>query len=153
MRPIVTIENDTFHSNINLEHLDLSYNSERDSEWVENQMAQEIENANPPLKLCLHKRDFVPGKGIIDNIIDFMEKRHNTLFVLSEYFVQSEWCKYELEFSHFCLFDENNNATILILLETVPKRFCKLRKLMITKTYLKLPLDEEQQHMFWSNLR
>ncbi|XP_069487403.1 toll-like receptor 2 [Ambystoma mexicanum] len=132
--------------------------SERDSEWVENLMAQELENANPPLKLCLHKRDFVPGKWIIDNIIDSMEKSHKTLFVLSEYFVQSEWCKYELEFSHFRLFDENNDATILILLEaiekeTIPKRFCKLRKLMNTKTYLEWPLDEEQQHMFWFNLR
>nr|AHB18364.1 toll-like receptor 2 type 2 [Andrias davidianus] len=132
--------------------------SERDSEWVENIMGQELENAHPPLKLCLHKRDFVPGKWIIDNIIDSMERSHKTLFVLSEYFVQSEWCKYELEFSHFRLFDENNDAAILILLEpiakkTIPKRFCKLRKLMNTKTYLEWPLEEAQQQIFWFNLR
>ncbi|KAJ1216368.1 hypothetical protein NDU88_003971 [Pleurodeles waltl] len=132
--------------------------SERDSEWVENIMGHELENANPPLKLCLHKRDFVPGKWIIDNIIDSMEKSRKTLFVLSEYFVQSEWCKYELEFSHFRLIDEKNDTVILILLEpiekeTIPKRFCKLRKLMNTKTYLEWPLEESQQHIFWFNLR
>ncbi|KAF1653286.1 Toll-like receptor 2 type-1, partial [Aptenodytes patagonicus] len=122
--------------------------SENDSDWVENIMVRELEQACPPFRLCLHKRDFVPGKWIVDNIIDSIEKSHKTLFVLSEHFVQSEWCKYELDFSHFRLFDENNDAAILVLLEpiqskAIPKRFCKLRKIMNTKTYLEWPLEEE----------
>ncbi|XP_026703918.1 toll-like receptor 2 [Athene cunicularia] len=132
--------------------------SEHDSDWVENIMVRELEQACPPFRLCLHKRDFVPGKWIVDNIIDSIEKSHKTLFVLSEHFVQSEWCKYELDFSHFRLFDENNDAAILVLLEpiqskAIPKRFCKLRKIMNTKTYLEWPLEEEQQEMFWFNLK
>ncbi|XP_068798449.1 toll-like receptor 2 type-1 isoform X2 [Struthio camelus] len=132
--------------------------SENDSDWVENIMVQELEQACPPFRLCLHKRDFVPGKWIVDNIIDSIEKSHKTLFVLSEHFVQSEWCKYELDFSHFRLFDENNDAAILILLEpiqskAIPKRFCKLRKIMNTKTYLEWPPGEEQQQIFWENLK
>nr|ACS92625.1 toll-like receptor 2 type 1 [Meleagris gallopavo] len=132
--------------------------SENDSNWVENIMVQQLEQACPPFRLCLHKRDFVPGKWIVDNIIDSIEKSHKTLFVLSEHFVQSEWCKYELDFSHFRLFDENNDAAILTLLEpiqsqAIPKRFCKLRKIMNTKTYLEWPPDEEQQQMFWENLK
>ncbi|XP_015264541.1 PREDICTED: toll-like receptor 2 [Gekko japonicus] len=132
--------------------------SEHDSGWVENVMVQELEQANPPFKLCLHKRDFMPGKWIVDNIIDSIEKSYKTLFVLSKHFVQSEWCKYELDFSHFRLFDENNDAAVLILLEpiqeqTIPKRFCKLRRLMNTKTYLEWPRDDNQQQIFWFNLR
>ncbi|NXU29191.1 TLR21 protein, partial [Thalassarche chlororhynchos] len=132
--------------------------SENDSDWVENIMVRELEQACPPFRLCLHKWDFVPGKWIVDNIIDSIEKSHKTLFVLSEHFVQSEWCKYELDFSHFRLFDENNDAAILVLLEpiqskAIPKRFCKLRKIMNTKTYLEWPLEEEQQEMFWENLK
>lgn len=144
-------------------HRDICYDafvsySERDSHWVENLMVQELEHFNPPFKLCLHKRDFVPGKWIIDNIIDSIEKSHKTVFVLSENFVKSEWCKYELDFSHFRLFDENNDAAILILLEpiekkAIPQRFCKLRKIMNTKTYLEWPTDEAQQEGFWLNLR
>ncbi|ELK17490.1 Toll-like receptor 2 [Pteropus alecto] len=144
-------------------HRDICYDafvsySERDSHWVENLMVQELEHFDPPFKLCLHKRDFVPGKWIIDNIIDSIEKSHKTVFVLSENFVKSEWCKYELDFSHFRLFDENNDAAILILLEpiekkTIPQRFCKLRKMMNTKTYLEWPTDEAQQEGFWLNLR
>ncbi|XP_054238921.1 toll-like receptor 2 type-1 [Indicator indicator] len=142
---------------------DISYDafvsySENDSDWVENIMVRELEQACPPFRLCLHKRDFVPGKWIVDNIIDSIEKSHKTLFVLSEHFVQSEWCKYELDFSHFRLFDENNDAAILVLLEpiqskAIPKRFCKLRKIMNTKTYLEWPLEEEKQEMFWENLK
>ncbi|NWT68654.1 TLR21 protein, partial [Prunella himalayana] len=132
--------------------------SENDSEWVENTMVRELEQACPPFRLCLHKRDFVPGKWIVDNIIDSIEKSRKTLFVLSEHFVQSEWCKYELDFSHFRLFDENNDAAILVLLEpiqskAIPKRFCKLRKIMNTKTYLEWPAGEEQQQVFWENLK
>ncbi|XP_045408097.1 toll-like receptor 2 [Lemur catta] len=132
--------------------------SEQDSYWVENLMVQELENFNPPFKLCLHKRDFIPGKWIIDNIIDSIEKSHKTVFVLSENFVKSEWCKYELDFSHFRLFDENNDAAILILLEpiekkAIPQRFCKLRKIMNTKTYLEWPSDGALQEGFWFNLR
>ncbi|KAG8507332.1 Toll-like receptor 2 [Galemys pyrenaicus] len=132
--------------------------SEQDAYWVENLLVQELEHFDPPFKLCLHKRDFVPGKWIIDNIIDSIEKSHKTIFVLSENFVKSEWCKYELDFSHFRLFDENNDAAILVLLEpiekkAIPQRFCKLRKVMNTKTYLEWPRQEEQREGFWQNLR
>lgn len=132
--------------------------SEQDSHWVENLMVQELEHFNPPFKLCLHKRDFIPGKWIIDNIIDSIEKSHKTIFVLSENFVKSEWCKYELDFSHFRLFDENNDSAVLVLLEpiekkAIPQRFCKLRKIMNTRTYLEWPTDEAQRDRFWLNLR
>ncbi|XP_059501409.1 toll-like receptor 2 type-2 [Stegostoma tigrinum] len=132
--------------------------SQMDSEWVENLLVSELESAHPPLTLCLHKRDFIPGKWIIDNIIESIEKSRKTLFVLSQHFVQSEWCKYELDYTHFRLFDENDDSAILVLLEvipkeTIPQRFCKLRKLMNTKTYLEWPQDEVGQQVFWFNLR
>ncbi|XP_035282217.1 toll-like receptor 2 type-2 isoform X2 [Anguilla anguilla] len=132
--------------------------SERDSEWLEEFLVPELEGAHPPFRLCLHKRDFLPGQWIVDNIINAMEKSHTTLFVLSRHFVSSEWCKYELDFSHFRLFDENNDTAVLILLEpiakeTIPKRFCKLRKFMNSRTYLEWPEDEEQRPLFWHNLK
>ncbi|XP_051675243.2 toll-like receptor 2 isoform X1 [Oryctolagus cuniculus] len=142
---------------------DVSYDafvsySEHDSYWVENLLVQELENSDPPFRLCLHKRDFVPGKWIIDNIIDCIEKSRKTVFVLSQNFVKSEWCKYELDFSHFRLFDENNDAAILVLLEpiekkAIPQRFCKLRKIMNTRTYLEWPTEEAEHAGFWGNLR
>uniref|UniRef100_A0A4W6BLA2 Toll-like receptor 2 n=1 Tax=Lates calcarifer TaxID=8187 RepID=A0A4W6BLA2_LATCA len=99
-----------------------------------------------PLTLCLHKRDFLPGQWIVDNIMSAMERSRRTVFILSENFVQSDWCRYELDFSHFWLFDGDagGDPAILILLEPlskddIPKRFCKLRKLMSSTTYLEWP--------------
>uniref|UniRef100_A0AAZ3PVS5 TIR domain-containing protein n=1 Tax=Oncorhynchus tshawytscha TaxID=74940 RepID=A0AAZ3PVS5_ONCTS len=132
--------------------------SEQDAEWVEEFLVPELEDSQPPLSLCLHKRDFLPGHWIIDNIIHAMERSRRTLFVLSEHFVHSEWCRYELDFSHFRLFDGDSEAAVLVLLEPiskddVPKRFCKLRKLMSSRTYLEWPQEDERRAEFWSNLR
>ncbi|KAK2817728.1 hypothetical protein Q7C36_021661 [Tachysurus vachellii] len=132
--------------------------SQHDAEWVEEILVPELESSEPPFALCLHKRDFLPGRWIVDNIIESIESSYRTLFVLSENFVTSEWCRYELNFSHFRIMDENNDSAILILLEpiakeTIPKRFCKLRKIMNSRTYLEWPQDEGRREEFWHNLR
>ncbi|KAM9335170.1 toll-like receptor 2 type-2 [Symphorus nematophorus] len=146
--------------------------SERDASWVENYLVPELEeprendddSANAtrprPLTLCLHKRDFLPGQWIVDNIMSAMERSRRTVFILSENFVQSDWCRYELDFSHFWLFEGegDRDAAILILLEPlskddIPKRFCKLRKLMSSTTYLEWPQEEEKIGDFWRSLR
>ncbi|XP_028445360.1 toll-like receptor 2 [Perca flavescens] len=132
--------------------------SEMDSGWVEAHLVPELEQAEPPLRLCLHKRDFVPGGWILDNIIDAIEKSHRTLFVLSQHFVMSEWCKYELDYTHFRLFDQNDDTVVLILLEpiekeTIPKKFCNLRRVMNSRTYLEWPDDEGLIPRFWQSLR
>ncbi|KAM4536954.1 toll-like receptor 2 type-2 [Odontesthes bonariensis] len=136
--------------------------SERDAGWVENFLVPELEEpretGSRPLTLCLHKRDFLPGQWIVDNIMSAIERSRRTVFVLSENFVQSDWCRYELDFSHFWLFDAGGDAAILILLEPlskddVPKRFCKLRKLMSSTTYLEWPQEDEGKEEFWRSLR
>ncbi|XP_032437863.1 toll-like receptor 2 type-1 [Xiphophorus hellerii] len=138
--------------------------SEEDASWVENFLVPEMEEPSDsesptsPLTLCLHKRDFLPGHWIMDNIMSAIERSRRTVFVLSENFVQSDWCRYELDFSHFWLFEAGGDAAILILLEPlskddVPKRFCKLRKLMSSTTYLEWPQDEERRPEFWRSLR
>lgn len=132
--------------------------SEMDSGWVEAHLIPALEQSEPPLRLCLHKRDFVPGGWIVDNIMDAIEKSHRTLFVLSQNFVRSEWCKYELDYTHFRLFDQNDDAVVLILLEpidknNIPKKFIRLRKVMNSRTYLEWPNDEDQIPAFWQSLR
>nr|QFE31815.1 toll-like receptor 2-1 [Sillago sinica] len=132
--------------------------SDMDSGWVEAHLIPALEEAEPPLQLCLHKRDFVPGGWILDNIMDAIEKSHRTLFILSQHFVNSEWCKYELDYTHFRLFDHNDDTVVLILLEpinkdTIPKKFCKLRRVMNSRTYLEWPDNDNQVPMFWQSLR
>ncbi|XP_030592721.1 toll-like receptor 2 [Archocentrus centrarchus] len=132
--------------------------SEMDSGWVEAHLIPALEQTDPPLRLCLHKRDFVPGGWIIDNIMAAIEKSHRMLFILSQNFVRSEWCKYELDYTHFRLFDQNDDTVLLILLEpidknSIPKKFIRLRKVMNSRTYLEWPHDDDQVPAFWQSLR
>ncbi|XP_063074448.1 toll-like receptor 2 [Engraulis encrasicolus] len=132
--------------------------SEMDAEWVEELLVPQLEGAEPPFRLCLHKRDFLPGGWIADSIMAAIEKSHRTLFIVSQHFVQSDWCRYELDYSHFRLFDAGSDAAILILLEpipdsTIPKRFCKLRKVMNSRTYLEWPEEDSDKPRFWQSLR
>uniref|UniRef100_A0A8C0HJB7 TIR domain-containing protein n=1 Tax=Chelonoidis abingdonii TaxID=106734 RepID=A0A8C0HJB7_CHEAB len=97
--------------------------------------------------MCLHERNFIPGKSIVENIINCIEKSYKSIFVLSPNFVQSEWCHYELYFAHHKLFSESSNSLILILLEPVPlylipARYHKLKALMAKRTYLEWPKEK-----------
>lgn len=135
----------------------ISY-SEHDALWVKNKLLAQLENNEPPYRICIHERDFKPGKPIITNIIDCISKSYKTIFILSKNFVKSEWCHYEFFFAHQQVFDDKKDSLILLLLEPIPKnsipdRFCKLRKLMNKNTYLEWPQNEFQQGFFWKRLK
>lgn len=138
-------------------HAFISY-SERDSLWVKNELIPNLEKGEGCVQLCQHERNFIPGKSIVENIINCIEKSYKSIFVLSPNFVQSEWCHYELYFAHHKLFSENSNSLILILLEPIPPyiipaRYHKLKALMAKRTYLEWPKERSKHPLFWANLR
>ncbi|NWZ29665.1 TLR1 protein, partial [Asarcornis scutulata] len=138
-------------------HAFISY-SERDSVWVKNELIPNLEKGEGSVQLCQHERNFVPGKSIVENIINCIDKSYKSIFVLSPNFVQSEWCHYELYFAHHKLFSENCNSLILILLEPIPPyiipaRYHKLKALMAKRTYLEWPKERSKRGLFWANLR
>lgn len=53
-------------------HAFISY-SHSDADWVRDQLLPCLENNRNPYRLCIHERDFMPGKWIIDNIIENIE--------------------------------------------------------------------------------
>ncbi|NWJ05225.1 TLR6 protein, partial [Crypturellus undulatus] len=138
-------------------HAFISY-SARDSVWVTNELIPNLEKGESCVRLCQHERDFIPGKSIVENIIDCIEKSYKLIFVLSPNFVQSEWCHYELYFAHHKLFSDNSDSLILILLEPIPPyiipaRYHKLKALMAKRTYLEWPKERSKHALFWANLR
>ncbi|KAL1790390.1 toll-like receptor 1 [Sigmodon hispidus] len=136
-------------------HAFVSY-SEHDSAWVKNELLPNLEKDG--IQVCLHERNFVPGKSIVENIIHFIEKSYKSIFVLSPHFIQSEWCHYELYFAHHNLFHEGSDNLILILLEpiqqySIPSKYHQLKTLMAQRTYLEWPLEKSKHGLFWANLR
>uniref|UniRef100_A0A8C6WCY1 Toll-like receptor 1 n=1 Tax=Nannospalax galili TaxID=1026970 RepID=A0A8C6WCY1_NANGA len=127
-------------------HAFISYSS-HDSAWVKSELLPNLEKDD--IRICLHERNFVPGKSIVENIINFIEKSHKSIFVLSPHFVQSEWCHYELYFAHHNLFHEGSDNLILILLEpipqySIPSSYHKLKTLMARRTYLEWPMEKKE---------
>ncbi|KAL6032116.1 hypothetical protein STEG23_011071 [Scotinomys teguina] len=136
-------------------HAFVSY-SGHDSTWVKNELLPNLEKDD--IRVCLHERNFIPGKSIVENIIHFIEKSYKSIFVLSPHFIQSEWCHYELYFAHHNLFHEGSDNLILILLEpipqfSIPSNYNKLKTLMARKTYLEWPREKSKHGLFWANLR
>nr|KAG5689210.1 hypothetical protein BaRGS_014866 [Batillaria attramentaria] len=66
-----------------------------DSQWVLRVLQPELEGRRG-LRLCLHERDFVPGRFISHNIIERMQESAAILPILSNSFLRSDWCRFEL---------------------------------------------------------
>ncbi|OCT66617.1 hypothetical protein XELAEV_18042871mg [Xenopus laevis] len=138
-------------------HAFISY-SHSDADWVRGELLYRLESCSPPYRVCIHERDFLPGRWIIDNIIENIENSRKTIFVLSHNFVNSEWCNYELYFAHQRAIGHSFEDVILVVkekvtMEDLPKRFQKLRKMLRTKTYLEWPSEPSKQHFFWIQLK
>uniref|UniRef100_A0A667ZG68 Toll-like receptor 18 n=3 Tax=Myripristis murdjan TaxID=586833 RepID=A0A667ZG68_9TELE len=138
-------------------HAFISY-SHSDAEWVRDQLLPTLENNRNPYRLCIHERDFMPGKWIIDNIIENIENSRKVIFVLSRHFVNSEWCNYELYFAQQRAMGKTFSDVILVVKEPIdpnslPSKYCKLKKMLSTKTYLEWPQQVKQQAFFWEQLR
>nr|XP_046254776.1 toll-like receptor 18 [Scatophagus argus]XP_046254777.1 toll-like receptor 18 [Scatophagus argus]XP_046254778.1 toll-like receptor 18 [Scatophagus argus]XP_046254779.1 toll-like receptor 18 [Scatophagus argus]XP_046254780.1 toll-like receptor 18 [Scatophagus argus] len=138
-------------------HAFISY-SHSDADWVRDQLLPCLENNRNPYRLCIHERDFMPGRWIIDNIIDNIESSHKVIFVLSRHFVNSEWCNYELYFAQQRAMGKTFSDVILVVKEPIdpsslPSKYCKLKKMLSTKTYLEWPLQVNQQAFFWAQLK
>ncbi|KAG7233887.1 hypothetical protein INR49_006465 [Caranx melampygus] len=80
------------------------------------------------------------------------------IFVLSRHFVNSEWCNYELYFAQQRAMGKSFSDVILVVKEPIdpsslPSKYCKLKKMLSTKTYLEWPQQVNQQAFFWEQLR
>ncbi|XP_063071213.1 toll-like receptor 13 [Engraulis encrasicolus] len=133
----------------------ISYNSQ-DELWVLRELLPNME-AEQGWKLCLHHRDFEPGKPIIDNIVDGIYNSRKTICVVTRNYLRSEWCSREIQVASFRLFDENNDVLILVFLEDIPAQqlspYHRMRKLVKKQTYLCWPKPGEDRSIFWQKLR
>lgn len=78
--------------------------------------------------------------------------------MLSQHFVNSEWCNYELYFAQQRAIGKTLRDVILVVKEPIdpkslPSKYCKLKKMLNTKTYLEWPEQPKQQAFFWAQLR
>uniref|UniRef100_A0A3B3UQS3 Toll-like receptor 13 n=1 Tax=Poecilia latipinna TaxID=48699 RepID=A0A3B3UQS3_9TELE len=133
----------------------VSYNV-RDEGWVYREMLPVLEGEQG-WRLCLHHRDFQPGKPIIENITDAIYGSRKTICVISRSYLQSEWCSREIQMASFRLFDEKKDVLILLFLEEIPSYhlapYHRMRKLVKKRTYLSWPQAAQHPGVFWQNVQ
>ncbi|XP_069802890.1 uncharacterized protein [Dendropsophus ebraccatus] len=80
-------------------HVFISFNK-ADYTWVR-KLIHKLEATLPDIKICFHNRDFTPGKTIIENMTEGIQKSQKIVMVLSPDFVHSRWCLFEANLSMF----------------------------------------------------
>ena len=77
--------------------------SNQDRDWVLDEFLTNIEKRSV-INLCLHERDFQVGLSILENIISCMDQSRCLLLVISESFLSSNWCNFEMHLAqHRCV--------------------------------------------------
>lgn len=124
--------------------------------WVLDEFIPNIEKRET-INVCLHERDFTVGYGILENIISCMDRSRCLLLLISEKFLESQWCQFEMNLAQHRLLETRKEKLILVLLEDIPPKSQPktLRYLMRTKTYIKWPESgsNDEKQLFWKRLK
>uniref|UniRef100_A0A3B4BFE5 TIR domain-containing protein n=1 Tax=Periophthalmus magnuspinnatus TaxID=409849 RepID=A0A3B4BFE5_9GOBI len=133
----------------------VSYNA-KDEAWVYRELVPHLEQEQG-WKLCLHHRDFLPGKLIVENITDAIYGSRKTICVISRRYLQSEWCSKEMQLASFRLFDEREDVLILVFLEDIPAShlspYYRMKRLLKGRSYLSWARAADNPQLFWEKLR
>ncbi|XP_067279401.1 toll-like receptor 22 [Pseudorasbora parva] len=133
----------------------ISYNT-NDEPWVMEELIPKLEG-DQGWRLCLHHRDFEPGRPIIDNIVDGIYSSRKTICVITKNYLESNWCSSEVQVASFRLFDEQKDVLILVFLEDIPTHqlspYHKMRKQVKKKSYLRWPKPGDDTKIFWQKLK
>nr|KAG5707033.1 hypothetical protein BaRGS_019638 [Batillaria attramentaria]KAG5707034.1 hypothetical protein BaRGS_019639 [Batillaria attramentaria] len=105
------------------------------------------------LKLCLHERDFHPGKEIMANITDNLEVSRRAMLIFSTEFARSRWCQFELT---LCMTHVMDNADVMLVvcLGELPnvELTTNMEAVLRTSTYLQWSNDPHAMARFWRRL-
>ena len=130
--------------------------SDQNREWVLDEFIPNIEKRES-INVCLHERDFQVGYGILENIVSCMDRSRCLLLLISENFLLSQWCQFEMNLAQHRLIETRREKLILVLLEDIPtkKQPKTLKYLMRTKTYIKWPQNgsSDEKALFWKRLK
>ena len=78
---------------VSCDHRDAKY-------FVIRRLLSNLETPQTNFKFCIAQRDFIVGATIIGNIMAAMHNSRKIIFIISQYFLTSKWCKEELVIAH-----------------------------------------------------
>ena len=73
--------------------------SQHNEAWLHNKLLPVLEGEgggnHNKISVCYHERDFDPGKSIVENIVDSIDRSRKCLIILSDKYIGSSWCMFE----------------------------------------------------------
>ncbi|XP_025089286.1 toll-like receptor 2 [Pomacea canaliculata] len=126
--------------------------AEEDRKWVMQELLPVVEG-QWNLRACVHERDFVPGKHIVDNIADCVHDSRKILMVFSPDYARSEWCQFELKYCQCCVMDRDEVLVLVLLHETESRDMTSaMFAVMKTTTYIEWADTVDARNSFWGRL-
>ncbi|XP_068717373.1 uncharacterized protein [Montipora capricornis] len=90
--------------------------SREDEHWMKRTLLPLLED-KLHLTCCIHYKDFVPGKPIRDNMADSVYTSYKVIAIFSSNFVNSNYCKYELDVAVNRLVQKRDNSLAIIRID------------------------------------
>lgn len=109
------------------------------------------------LPLCIHERDFEPGKYFTQNVVERMEESRQVLIVLSNAFLRNDWCRFELFVAHRYGLIHRRLPVTVVQLETLHMEYMDAHVITLLQATpcLEWPGPGSTTHlrdMFWRKL-
>ncbi|XP_046380795.2 toll-like receptor Tollo [Haliotis rufescens] len=123
--------------------------SDKDEHFIIHELTPKLENGDKKFKLCLHFRDFPVGASIAETIVRSVQSSKRTIVVLSDSFLDDEWCRFSFTTAHQQVLSEMKNRLIVIVMHDIDERRLdpQIKLYMKTRTYL-----EYKDPWFWEKL-
>ncbi|CAH1772971.1 unnamed protein product [Owenia fusiformis] len=134
----------------------LSYSS-LDKTWAINNIYGQLAGQYG-YNICVDDRNFRPGTYLSDIIVESISKSNKIILVISQNFLRSGWCKFEMNLARGELATRGRDCLILILKEPkelLPQELITptLRSLLDTRVYLVWSEEEDRKLLFWRKLQ
>ncbi|KAK3101476.1 hypothetical protein FSP39_003875 [Pinctada imbricata] len=133
----------------------ISY-ADEDRSFGLHEMLKNVEEAGN-LRICCHNRDFIPGVDIAENITRAIHSSRRTICVMSPNYLNSYWCRFELNMARMESIYSRKGEEILFLVLYKGIDQCEIPSLVIDlidkKSYIEYPDDPQGNVVFWNNIR
>ncbi|GFQ95371.1 toll-like receptor Tollo [Trichonephila clavata] len=124
--------------------------SKKDENFITQFLAPELEYGAPSYRLCLRYRDLPMSGYVAEAITEAIECSHRTIIVLSEQFLKSEWCRFELKSAHRESQCNRKHKIVVVLIDTMPFKSINPDAKMCFRN---APVIRWGDKRFWEKLR
>ncbi|XP_050390287.2 toll-like receptor 4, partial [Patella vulgata] len=152
-----TRSNKIHHGNDSFEYDAFISYSEDARLFVDQTMRFKVEE-EAGLRLCLHKRDFLPSLPIAEGIVTAVKTSRKTILVMSPDFIKSYWCLYEMNMAD--MESQHTGRDMLLILFYKHIKYDKIPSTVMyqikSHTYIEYPNEDNdsgEMDIFWNNFK